>query len=85
MPYREAPTGVMDGANRIFRLALMPSADGPVLLYRNNVQLTPCPPSAPVSCIGDYQIGGNVILFMLGHEPNPGEEFFAIYWHDVTQ
>lgn len=83
MLYSETPAGVMDGANRLFKLSQFPNAVGPILVFRNKIQLNPCPPSAPIDCPGDYQTGGNVILFMPTTAPNPGDTLEVVYWHAV--
>lgn len=60
----ETPAGTVDGSNRNFTLSLVPNPSTGVLLHRNGLLLTQ---------EVDYTLMGQVIQFVEGAQPEPGD------------
>ncbi len=66
----DVPAGIVDGANRIFTLAVAPVPDASLLLYRNGL----------LQKNGiDYTLTGNTVTFLIAATPQPGDILLASY------
>jgi hypothetical protein len=70
----EVPAGAMDGVNTAFTLQNSPSWSA-LLLARNGLYL---------SAGADYTMNGNVITFINGAQPQPGDTLMASYRVDPS-
>jgi hypothetical protein len=70
----ETPAGILDGTNRTFSLANLPSGSS-LLLFRNGLFMTPGM---------DYTLNGSTIQFVLGASPQSGDILTASYRTDPT-
>lgn len=67
----ETPAGVVDGINDTFTLAHSPNPPGSLLLFKNGQLLIPGGE--------DYTLAGNVIVYVAGAIPQPGDVHKASY------
>jgi hypothetical protein len=67
---QETPGGTIDGVNATFTLAASPTPAAGLLLFRNGLAQKSCQ---------DYSLAGNVVTFLTGAIPAPGDTLLASY------
>lgn len=70
--WNEAPSGVVNGTNGVFTLAMAPSPSSSLLLFRNGLLML-------VGAGNDYTLSTNTITFQTGNEPAAGAVLVASY------
>lgn len=71
---QEAPSGQINGVNRIFTLAHTPDPPASVTVWRNGLVQARCP-----AAVCDYYLSGNQIQFIEAATPQPGDVIRVSY------
>jgi len=72
VPFKEVPSGTIDGMNRNFGLTKMPISNDSVLVYVNGVAQKENQ---------DYSLTGQVLRFTNGAQPRTTSTFWVQYWY----